>query len=212
MRERPPPQAPVVGALLAGGASRRFGSSKAHAVLAGRPLAAHAAAPLRATVGCVALLSEDGPLAALLGLERVADDPRGAGPLGGLLGALDWAVRRGAGAVLALSCDLPLVPASLLRELCEAWRRRPAIPVLAPAGPTGPEPLCAIYAVHAAPALAECAAAGTWELRRVLEAVGAEPFPAEAVSRHGDPRAIFLNVNTPAELDHAERLLAGRAP
>jgi molybdenum cofactor guanylyltransferase len=204
----PSPREVVVGALLAGGASRRFGSPKAHALLGGKPLAARALAPLRVTVGTVALISPDPELATLLGLPRVADDARGAGPLAGLLGALSWAGDRGAHAVLVLSCDLPLIPASLLRELCDTWCRAPSTPALAADGPEGSEPLCAVYAVHAAPALAACAEAGRLEMRRVLREVGGQLLPPDRVSRHGAPETIFLNVNTPEELRSAERHLA----
>lgn len=212
MPEAPARRKVVVGALLAGGASRRFGSPKAHALLSGRPLAAYAAAPLRQSLGTVALISDDLALAALLGLPPVADDPRASGPLAGLLGALGWAGEVGAHAVLALSCDLPLVPSALLSELEDTWCRDPAAPVLAAEGPSGAEPLCAVYAVHAGAALASQALAGELRLRRVLAAVGAELLPAEAVSRHGDPHRIFLNVNTPAELARAERHLSARLP
>jgi molybdenum cofactor guanylyltransferase len=198
----------VIGALLAGGASRRFGSPKAHALLAGRPLACHAVAALRITVGTVALISPDASLADRVGLPRVDDDPRGAGPLAGVLAALAWAESRGAHAILVLSCDLPLVPAALLRQLCDSWCRNPATPALAATGPTGSEPLCAVYAVHAAPALGALAEGGVRAMRQVLRELDAALLPLEAVALHGDPGSLFLNVNTPAELQRAEREMA----
>src|SRR3546814_15692547 len=74
----------VLGAILAGGASRRFGSDKAEALIDGEPMLFHVAHRLAAqTDGLVICGRSWGSL------RPVADRPRpGMGPLGGLAGAL----------------------------------------------------------------------------------------------------------------------------
>ena len=104
----------ILGAVLAGGRSSRFGSDKATAQWNGRSLAEHAAASIDGHVDRVVIL--DG--------REVADVPvPGLGPLGGIAGALDWAAGHGYASVLTIACDMPRVPAALLAALL---RRAPA--------------------------------------------------------------------------------------
>jgi molybdenum cofactor guanylyltransferase len=91
----------LLGAILAGGASSRFGSDKALAHFDGRMLLDHAADQLRPHVAAVVVVGREWP-----GLASVADRPRrGLGPLGGLAGALAHARAHGFDAVLSVSCD-----------------------------------------------------------------------------------------------------------
>lgn len=101
----------VLGAVLAGGASSRFGSDKAAALLDGRMLLDHARAALAGVVAEVVVVGRPG---------GVADLPRpGLGPLGGIAGALDHAGRQGFASVLTIGCDMPDVPAALVAALLE---------------------------------------------------------------------------------------------
>lgn len=102
-----------LGAILAGGASRRFGADKAMALLAGRPLIAHVRTALAPHCRAVILCGRDGE-------DGVPDRPAGGrGPLAGLNAALHAAVQRGDSAVLVAPCDTPLLPAALLARLAE---------------------------------------------------------------------------------------------
>lgn len=105
----------MLGAVLAGGESRRFGSDKAQALLNGRPLIEHAAAWLAARTDHVVTCGRS-----VEGLVTVADRPvPGLGPLGGLCGALHWAAHHGFDHVLTVGCDTPLLPDNLLARLRE---------------------------------------------------------------------------------------------
>jgi molybdopterin-guanine dinucleotide biosynthesis protein A len=91
----------LLGAVLAGGASTRFGGDKAVAIYQGRPLIDHAIEALRAMSDTVIVVGRQWP-----GVDTVADCPGpGLGPLGGLLGALTFAEGNGFGNVLTLPCD-----------------------------------------------------------------------------------------------------------
>jgi FdhD protein len=84
------------GVVVAGGAGRRFGLEKRAAVLAGRPLLAHAIDALDAVVDdLVVVTAAERPLPPSVTLPpgvRVVDDPPGVvGPLAGLLAGLDAA-------------------------------------------------------------------------------------------------------------------------
>ena len=103
----------VLGAILAGGQSRRFGSDKALAMLDGRPLIAHAIAALAAECSSVVVCGRDWP-----GHTTLPDRPGpGLGPLAGLCAALHHARMTGHGAVLTSACDLPHLPLGLLQRL-----------------------------------------------------------------------------------------------
>jgi molybdopterin-guanine dinucleotide biosynthesis protein A len=103
----------VLGAILAGGRSRRFGSDKALALIDGRPMLDHVADRLRGQCEALVVAGRDWP-----GMSRVDDLPEpGLGPLGGLVGALAYAQSAGFDAVLTSSCDLPTLPADLLALL-----------------------------------------------------------------------------------------------
>ncbi|KKC26593.1 molybdenum cofactor guanylyltransferase [Sphingomonas sp. SRS2] len=103
----------LLGAILAGGRSSRFGSDKAEALWQGRPLVEHAAAMLRPIVDDIVLCGRSyGDLPA------IADRPEGdMGPLGGINAALHHARAQGFAAVLTIGCDTPHVPLALIDML-----------------------------------------------------------------------------------------------
>lgn len=103
---------PILGAVLAGGRSRRFGSDKAMALLNGRTLLDHAMAALAPHVATVVICGRDGGL---------ADRPQAdLGPLGGLNAALHHAAAQGFAGVLTTGCDMPVYPAELPAALIGA--------------------------------------------------------------------------------------------
>jgi molybdenum cofactor guanylyltransferase len=92
----------ILGAILAGGKSTRFGADKGAAILNGRALMDHVIAGLKNQVETVIVVGRDWP-----GLLRVEDAPtRVLGPLGGLCGALGFAQENGFDAVLSAGCDV----------------------------------------------------------------------------------------------------------
>lgn len=101
----------LLGAVLAGGQSRRFGSDKALALLDGRPLIEHAIAALAARTEAVIVCGREG---------GIPDRPRPSlGPLGGINAAIHEAAARGFDAVLTCGCDVPILPADLTERLGE---------------------------------------------------------------------------------------------
>ncbi|MGR6328254.1 molybdenum cofactor guanylyltransferase [Sphingomonas sp. XXL09] len=105
----------ILGAILAGGQSRRFGSDKAVALLDGARLIDLVRAQLAPHVDTVVVVGRDG---------GIADLPApGLGPLGGIAAALDHAAAHGFGCVLTVPCDTPRLPEPMLEALT---RRAPA--------------------------------------------------------------------------------------
>ena len=99
----------TLGAVLAGGMSRRFGSDKAQARLAGRTLLDRAIAALYLHCEEIVIVGRD-----YRDLPATADWPRpGMGPLGGIAGGLDYAARHGFDRMLSIPVDCVTLPVDL---------------------------------------------------------------------------------------------------
>lgn len=103
----------LLGAVLAGGRARRFGSDKALALLDGRPLLTHAAEAIGRYADNIVLCGRDHPDFQCLP-DRPAPDM---GPLGGLNAALHHAREKGYDAVLSIACDMPVLPDGVAQRL-----------------------------------------------------------------------------------------------
>ena len=116
----------VLGAILAGGQSRRFGSDKASALLDGKPLLDHVADALRGQTKALVVAGRAWP-----GIESVTDLPSpGLGPLAGLAGALDHAWRHDFDAVLSSGCDVIGLPENLAEQLGTAPSIASDLPII----------------------------------------------------------------------------------
>ena len=189
-----PPDA-VVGLVLAGGRSVRFGGEKAVAVLEGRPLLLWAVDRLRTVCTRVAANVRPGTeaeaVALAAGLPTLHDAQGDAlGPLAGVKAGLIWAEELGAQTLAVSPCDAPLLPDDLFAHLLERADGGAAMAETT----DGRQPLCALWPVSALPAVCEALVGGahppTWQ---VLERIGARKVTfADA--------AAFANVNTREDL------------
>lgn len=166
----------LLGAVLAGGESRRFGSDKALAALAGRPLIEHAIAALSVQVEAVIVCGRawgDG----------VPDRPvAGLGPLGGINAAIHAAAARGYDAVLTCGCDVPTLPDDLAARLREAGNAAYVVQM----------PIIGLWPAGLGGALdAHLAAAGDRSVRGWARVAGAVGVTLDTVPP---------NVNTPQDL------------
>ena len=191
------------GAILAGGRASRFGGApKGLQQVGGRPIVERAAAALREASDALIVVANDVDLGGALPDARVVSDVvHGAGSLGGIHAALAHAGT----AVLVVAWDMPFVPASLLREL-RATGEAAGVDAVVPEGlgRHGLEPLCAWYAPACLPALVARLDAGERQAISFLSDLRVRRFELERVRAHGDPAIVFLNVNTPADLEAAE--------
>lgn len=112
--------------VLTGGASERMGADKALLVVDGRPMAVRIADALW-EAGCHPVWCQGGDLAALkeLGLDAVADEAPGEGPVGAILSAL----RHGGGDIVVAACDLVALDGAAVRLVTDPRRRREPVDV-----------------------------------------------------------------------------------
>lgn len=198
-----------LGAVLAGGASRRFGSPKARAVLSGTSLLERAAGALRRAGLPPHIIVADPYQAEGFSLPWRVDARPAIGPLGGLETALSWAADEGRPGAVCVACDLPFVPAGLLRYLSTRGNAAAEAVVPESGGRWGYEPLCAYYAVAALPAVRALASSGERRVGVLVDQLRAERVPLEELRQWGEPMEMFMNVNTAVDYAQAERI-AGR--
>ena len=200
-------QTNVVGVLLAGGLSRRFGGGdKSLNVLGGQSLIARIAERARPQVDALILNASGAPARfGDLGLAVVADVAPGAlGPLAGVLTGMAWARThvRGTQWVATFASDAPFVPHDLVARLLDAAVNAGASIAMARSAGRA-HPVCALWSVELMDDLRRAVA--DEGLRKVMAWV--ERHANVEVEFSADPVDPFFNINTPEDLREAERLL-----
>ena len=166
----------ILGAILAGGQARRFGSDKAQALYEGARLIDRVAAALAAQCKAVVVCGREEP-----GFACLPDWPGpGLGPLGGLVAALRHAGERGFAGVLSAGVDVPDLPHDLVRTLAGEG-----------AAIVESQPVVGLWPVEAGPALEAFIGGGGRSLYRFADHIGA---------RRVDLPAPLMNVNFPEDL------------
>jgi molybdopterin-guanine dinucleotide biosynthesis protein A len=175
-----------------------MGADKAALAFEGEPLGARVSRRMAEACREVLVASGDGERLAWLGLPQVADDPPGVGPLGGIVAGLGRATHP---LVAVVAVDMPFASAAVLRLLAAAWDGESA---LVPVTPEGPQPLHAVYAKRAAPALRDYLATGR-AVRAAVTAIGGRLVGANEWSP-ADPSGRFaLNLNRPEDIRELSR-------
>ncbi len=190
-------------AILAGGEASRFGGGpKGLARVGGVRIIDRVALALAQTTDGLLLVANDPAAGAWLpGVRTVADLHAGRGSLGGIHAAL---VHAGT-AVLVVAWDMPFVPTFLLRDLRRLGESGHDVAIAESGSKRGVEPLCAWYAPSCVPAIERALAAGRGEAISFFGDVRVARMAASEVAAHGDPARMFMNVNSPDELELAER-------
>ena len=201
------PRSDILGVVLAGGRSRRYGSDKAFAELAGVSLVQRAARTLMPLVDRVVVVANDLDRHSAAEQTVRPDLVSGLGPLGGLHTAVAWAAEEGMRGAVVLATDMPFVPTPLLADLASALEPGAAV-VPASRGPRGFEPLCAAYDVGCVPAIEAAIEKGDRAVISFFPAVDLRIVELARVSSYGDPDTMFFNVNRPEDHVRADALLA----
>jgi molybdenum cofactor guanylyltransferase len=186
--------------VLAGGDGRRMGGSKPLRVLAGRTLIERAVEQARLWSDLVAVSVREKGQAGPVAVPEIFD-AEGEGPIAGLAAALRFASDNGAGQLLTIACDMPVLPPNLPDRLTAALTPRRGAVLTSSGGAL--HPVCALWRTSALAALPAYRASGRSSLKGFAETLGyaVGEWPVE-------PHDPFLNVNRPEELEAAERLLA----
>lgn len=194
------PNLPAIGALVAGGRSRRMGIEKANLQLGNRPLAGWAA---EALMGAAEVCVQVGgnPIAGV-DWTVVADRRTDCGPAAGIEAAL---LHFPGAVALVCAVDTPFVPVALLQHAhtlvvdgIEA-----AVPWLDARW----HPLAAAYSPRILPALSDWLDAGGKPLQQFLDTREVARIDEGSLRQFGQPSTVLLNVNTREQFARAQALV-----
>ncbi|PKN83340.1 MAG: molybdenum cofactor guanylyltransferase [Chloroflexi bacterium HGW-Chloroflexi-8] len=192
-------------AIQAGGKSTRMGSNKAKVTFLGQPLILRILERVQHLAGQVMILSNNNDLEydVLAGIPIHADLMSGIGPLAGLYTSLKLARTP---YVALVACDMPFASTQLIQYELEVIKTLDC-DVVIPETENGLEPMHALYRRETCLPNIEAAIANnerrliSWFPGMKIETI------STAVLRKIDPQLrMFLNINTPEDLESAERL------
>lgn len=195
---------PVLGVILAGGASRRFGAHKTAALLGGRALLERVVERARPQVDSLMVNANDAVLATG-GIQWLADAAPGEGPIAGILAALSEAKKRGFARVASFACDTPFFPTDTVARLAARLGSSNADYSLARCNGNAHR-IFALWPIACRMRLEDAFASGARSMREIETSL----TPAFADFPHGDGPGgdPFFNINTPEDLEAAERWLS----
>jgi molybdopterin-guanine dinucleotide biosynthesis protein A len=200
----------AVGGILAGGRGRRMlGIDKPFARLGGQSLIGHVVARLAPQLDHLILNANERPERfAGFGLAVVADrtgDYRG--PLAGIQALMAAAQEHRASHVLTVPADTPFLPQDLYKKLAAASAEQPIVPIARSRGRR--HPVIALWPVSLTGLIADhLAQSDDLSMAAFLRRIGCVEVDFGA-GMDPDP---FFNVNSPDDLEKAERLIAGAEP
>lgn len=195
------------GVILAGGRASRFGGrAKGLEQVGGERVIDRVACALRQATDELLLIANDPAAAEWLPGVRVAGDVYAdRGSLAGIHAALVHA----GGPALVVAWDMPFITPALLGSLRTLGEHADAA---VPESDTryGLEPFCAYYSPACIAPIERCLERNALRVSEFLEHVQVARLDAAAVSRFGDPRWLFLNVNKPDDLSLAQEFASTR--
>lgn len=171
-----------------------MGQDKALLDWRGRPLLAHMVTAAREARADRVVISGPEDKYGAFG-ECIPDRGPGQGPLGGIASVLHSLPGQ---RVLAVACDMPLLPPEFLWWL---WERAEAgcwtVPLTAP---QRLEPLCAVYDPALLPLMDAALAGSDYKIARALAGARQRRLSPEMLAAAGFGAGIFYNCNMPADL------------
>lgn len=201
-----PGHPPTLGVLLAGGLARRMGGGdKPMKTVGGKTILDRVVERLRPQCdGLIVNANGDPARFGFLGLPVVADDVPGfAGPLAGILAALDWAAmhRPDIAWVLSVATDAPFLPGDLVSRLHKAHQAA-GLPLACARSGDQTHPVIGLWRVDLRA-----------DLRHALVVEDMRKID-RWTARHGCAAAVwptlpydpFFNANTPEDLAEAESI------
>jgi molybdenum cofactor guanylyltransferase len=196
----------IVGVILAGGQSRRFGGGdKFLKKLNGRLLIEHVVDRVRPQIDRLIINSNsDASSFENLGLPVVADSIQGyAGPLAGILTGMEWVQKNAIGCewIVTFPSDAPFVPLDCVDKM-QSCAEKDKVEIVCAASNGRTHPVCALWQVSLAGDLRkameneEMRKIDLWTARHLLSTVefSSQPF---------DP---FFNINRREDLERAEQI------
>ena len=197
----------VLGHVLAGGGSTRFGRDKALAEIDGKSMLLRMCELLRGLGDEVRVVTAPGKHVEL-GVTRLADRWPGEGPLGGILTALRAAKETSDSSQwnLIVGCDMPFLTREWLSYLINRALASNT-EVLVPRSASGLEPLCACWRSSAAETVQRAFDGGVRKVTEAMKQLTMEVIDESDWKRFDSAGRLFWNMNTAADFEEAKKFL-----
>jgi molybdopterin-guanine dinucleotide biosynthesis protein A len=193
--------ADMVGVVLVGGESRRYGRNKALEFFQGERLIDRQVRTVGSLFSEVLVITNDPELYLHLDVTIVRDVIPRQGPLGGIYTGLLFAQGK---SVFVTACDMPFVQPAVVRRMVQLATD---YDVIVPEKIEGLEPLHAIYSSRCLPHIEKMLAHDTLQVVNFFPAVKVYRLSSEEIGQL-DPQGLsFFNINTPDDMDRAKDLL-----
>ena len=191
----------VTGVIQAGGKSTRMGGApKALMELGGHRIVERVVTALAPVVDDLLVVTNTPDLYDFLGLPMVGDVFPDHGSLGGIYSGLKAAP---GDAAFTVACDMPFLTPEVVRLVVA---RAGEADVVIPRTGDQLETLHASYAKRCLPHIEERLRSGRLKIVGFFDAVRVLEIPEVAVRSLADPAVVFMNVNTPDELERAREI------
>ena len=193
----------VTGVVQAGGKSTRMGGTpKALCELGGRRLIERVVGVVREVADDVLVVTNTPDLYRFLDLPMVPDVFVEGGSLGGIYSGL---VAASGDVAFTVACDMPFLRAEVARLVLA---RAGEADVVIPRAGDQLQTLHAAYGKACLPHMEARLRAGRLKIVGFFDDVRVLEVSEAEVARHADPAIVFMNVNTPEELERARALIA----
>jgi len=187
--------------ILAGGKNTRMGCHKAFLEIGRQKIIERTVAQLSGLFAQVLVAGGEPSAYAFPGVEAVGDIIPGLGPLSGIHAGLTAAHNQYS---LVLACDMPFVEAGL--AVCLV-REAPGFDVVVPQINQRLQPLFAVYSRDCLAPVARCLESRISRVTAFYHQVRVKYVAREKIALVADVEKVFYNVNTPADLAMARRLV-----
>jgi molybdopterin-guanine dinucleotide biosynthesis protein A len=200
--------AEMVGAVLVGGKSSRYGQNKALEIFQGERLIDRQVRKVQALFPEVLVITNEPGDYLHLEVTILRDVIPGLGPLGGIYTGLLFAQGK---SVFVTACDMPFLQPAVVNHMVQLSRNND---VVVPEKEEGLEPLHAIYSARCLPHIKKMLDQGKFQVISFFPAVKVCRLSHEELGKL-DPHGVsFFNINTPDDMDRARELLEelGKTP
>jgi len=192
----------VTGVVQAGGKSTRMGGApKALVELGGRRLIERVVGVVREVVDDVLIVTNTPDLYRFLDVPMVPDVFVDHGSLGGIYSGLAAA---SGDAAFTVACDMPFLHPAVARLVVE---RAGEADVVIPRAADQLQTMHAVYGKGCLPHMQARLRAGRLKIVGFFDDVRVLEVSEAEVMRHADPALVFMNLNTPEELERARAMI-----
>ena len=191
----------VTGIVLIGGRSKRFGKDKIFAPINGEPITKKVIDVIQGVFEEVILIGQQRDGLNTLEVKVIADIIPNCGPLGGIYTALKAAKNN---YIFVFAADMPFLDIKFIKYMVSLAGKHD---IIMPVWNKGIEPLHAIYNKGLIPIIASLLDRKLLKIAKLIdrEDVSVLKVAEDQIRASGEPERMFLNINTPADLETIPR-------